>query len=484
MTNPAITTHQRLANFICCGFFSLWAVLLWLRFQNFGYYDWDLAFFAQAQWQLAHGSQWVSLFGTNFFANHANLIAIPITPLYWLFPHAFLLVLLKIASVTIAGWVIFQIAKEKIGGEFALWLMILFFIYPANIFAVLYEFDMESLAPGFLALAYYFYTKDQWKPFLLMLAGAVLIKENIPLVVAMFGLFGLFSKQDKWKWGGVPLILGVLSFLAIIKIIIPACNGKPIGSEHTYINHYAHLGDSLSSVLQNALFHPVLTLKKVLTVNDINWGIDLFGSLLFLPLLAPAALLITAPLWAQHLLSASWQEHSIFFNYSLTLAPFIFFSLIAALAWLQKKIPARMFFIMSCLFMTCLVSLTFHWQGIRTRYAPEYTNKWNTVRQAFLKQIPAKEPVLASFCFLPSLVNRSGLYAFHRIYSKEHNLSGKAFPIPEQVHYALIDLSDPFYTYAVQEDPLFVHERLKRFYQEGQWHIKAKQGPVYLLQRN
>ena len=156
---------------LCLFAFSFWVVLLSYKFTHFGYYDWDLAFFSQGMWNLSHGSGHVSLFDTNFFSNHANLIAYLILPIYRIFPHPLTLVFLKVISYVTAAFVLYVLAKEKLGPVAAILMLWLYLTYPPNVFGLLYEFDFESLAPGLLMLIFYFYVKDHWQGFLICAAG-------------------------------------------------------------------------------------------------------------------------------------------------------------------------------------------------------------------------------------------------------------------------------------------------------------------------
>jgi uncharacterized membrane protein len=479
-----LSENNRLAIDIVVLFVIFWTAALYFKLQNFGYYDWDLAYFCQGMWQLLNGSLHVSLFDKNFFGNHANFIAVLIAPLYKVFPFPLTLLFLKILSVAAAGWVIFRVAVKEIGEQYALWVLLLFFMYAPNIFGILYEFDMESLAPGILALAYYFYYESRWKPFMVMLVLAVLIKENIPLVVAMFGVHGLLTREDKWKWGVCPLVLGMASFFFIVKAAIPFFAGKPAGSAHPYAFLYRHIGASFTDVFFDFLRQPLLFLKKFLYFQDLFWVYDLVGVLLFLPLLAGGVLLLIAPLFLQHFFSSALPEHQIYFFYAMTMAPFIFLALVRALSWVQKRYPAKMIFVMLLLCLLSVFALKRYWVDFQGCYSPENTRQWNEVRRYLLAMIPPDKPVIATFSFLPYLANRKGLYAFHKVYTTKADRKGRFFKVPDNVRWAILDHSDMFYQLRAEDDKDFVKERIDAFFKEGRWVQVAQQGPLFLFRRD
>src|SRR3989338_8628133 len=152
-----------IALILCFFMFFLWSIILSFKYYNFGYYDWDLALYAQAMWNLSHGTPTSSLFGTNFWANHANYIAVALVPFYKIFPHPLTLITLKISSFALGGFLFYRIAKVPVGGLIANILLVIYFIFPANIFMLLHEFDFESLSIAIIFMAFYFQTKENFK---------------------------------------------------------------------------------------------------------------------------------------------------------------------------------------------------------------------------------------------------------------------------------------------------------------------------------
>ena len=134
---------------LCGVTFFAWSLLLSYKYVHFGYNDWDLAFFTQACWQLLHGSQFASITGINYFGDHSYFITLLILPFFALVPHPLTLVLLKLIAFIIAVYLFYKIAYDALGQETALVLMVLYIVFPANIFSVLYEFNPEVLRHRF-----------------------------------------------------------------------------------------------------------------------------------------------------------------------------------------------------------------------------------------------------------------------------------------------------------------------------------------------
>jgi len=143
-----LTKSDAVALGVCVLAYFFWADLLTNKFYSLGYYDWDFDLAAQTMWNLCHGSTRVSLYGTNFLANHSEYFAFLLVPVYSFFQHPLTLIHLNLLSFFGGAFVFYRIAQKNIGSWMAICFMTLFIIHPANIFMLLYEFHFESLAIG------------------------------------------------------------------------------------------------------------------------------------------------------------------------------------------------------------------------------------------------------------------------------------------------------------------------------------------------
>ncbi len=453
-----------------------WIGLLLYKYYSLAFYDWDLAFFSQAMWCLSHGSTYVSLFDTNFFANHANLIAYFLVPVYKVFPHPFTLLVFKLVSFFGASYFLYLIAKEKLGERPALIILLLYYIYAPNIYGLCYEFDFENLAPIFIMLIFYYYKKEDWIAFLISGIFLILIKENLPLIICAYGIHGFLTRKDKIRWGIIPFIIGALSFLSLALIFVPLMAKNGIG-QHPYMGHY-------SVLINDTLKCPRRIFGLLTTVR--NWKLfgHLFAPLMFLPLLSPGILFLAAPIFLQHLLSNSWQEHSIAYGYTMTVAPFVFLAFISTLAFIKQRFSKVVFSLV--LLVTVCLNMTDVLQQMKL-YAIRYMDFNLTAtapqRWQLLKMVPPQSPVIATFNFLPPLSQRSFVYAFHKMYDPEYQNERWSYQLPESVHYALIDFNDSWLKSALKINVLHTKVCLQRFFKSGHWVARKRYGTAVLYQR-
>ncbi len=459
------------AKIFCIFGFFLWFGLLTYKYFNLSYFDWDLAFFSQAMWGISHGTLYVSLFDKNFLSNHANLIAYVLLPFYKLYPHALTLLFFKLVSFFISAYLLYLVAKDKLGERVALLILIFYLIYPANIFGLIYEFDFENMALMFIMMMYYFFMHDRWLGFFISALFLTVVKENMPLVVIFFGLYGLMIKSDKIRWGLIPMLAGALSFYALAFVFVPKMANLSIG-HHPYMAHYSQL-----------MTDPGKTLASLWTNDNEKWLINIMGPLMFLPLTGPRVLFLAAPIIGQHLLSGVPEEHSIRFAYALTLAPFLFLALIDGLAFIKTNSSSLTYYLI--LFLTVIAGadyLMLNMYYIKKQYVNVRLVENAPYRWKLLRMVPPQDPVVATFSFLPELSQRAQLYSFHKLYDEDYQNKDRNFQLPAQVRWALVDYEDSWLMVRVKNDYDFTVRHLRAFLNAG-WVERRRFGDVALYAR-
>jgi len=476
-----------LALALCLLVFSFWIFLLNYKFYHFGYYDWDLAFFSQGMWNLCHGSGYASVFGINIFTNHANLIAYIILPLYKIFPHPLTLVYLKVISYIIAAFVLYLLAKEKLGSSSAMLLLWLYLSYTPNIFGLLYEFDFESLAPGPLMLILYFYVKDRWVGFMICALFLILIKENLPLIILAFSIHALFVKKDKIRWVLIPGTIAIISFYLLVFVYMPLVSGRGIGDEHPYYigNNYRNFGGTIEALLFFPIFHPIKFWFYLMNPLNLSFLDAIFNPLMYLPLAAPGVLFLISPILLQHLLSASPTEHNIRYAYVMTMAPFLFLAIIETFMLFYKKLKREYHLTLILLLTISIIVLDVNFHVFKARFLMSETlNQTNEVirdRWKLVHTIPQDASVVASFSFLAQLSQRKNLYAFYKIYDSNYQNTKWPFKLPSKVEYALIDTHDPWLF--TENKYKLTQARIISFLTSGHWYILKQYGRYILYKR-
>ncbi len=183
------------------------------------------------------------------FGLHANLIFWILAPLYWLWPHPEILLILTSCACAVAGVGLYFFARSKI--ENSWWATIpaiSFWLSPIVQEANLYDFNVLTLATAFFVWMLWAFDKGRIKTGWILLVLAILCKENVPLVMILYGVYLLLKRR--YPLGLQVLLINVLYLIFLDKLFVPFfTHGNGLWASP--INHYTWLGTKLSEVPTN-----------------------------------------------------------------------------------------------------------------------------------------------------------------------------------------------------------------------------------------
>ena len=479
------------AIFLYILFFSC---ITFLKYQSFGYGDFDLAHHAQSMWNIIHGSIHCSILGIDFLGNHAHFILFLAAPIYFVFRHPITLLFLQTFSLAIAAYPIYLIAKDEINNTAGLAITLVYLFYPALWYVNLFEFHPTVFATPFLAFMFYYFRKQNFKRFVLFIILSLLCQENIPLIIVPFGIYALFAclvrdkvtigaKRDL-KWGLTPILLGSVWFLAIVGWVLPHFNQDTI----QFFSLYSHMGNSIPEIAKFVIIHPFEVIKIIFTRQKIIYLAHLFMPLSFFPLFDARILIIFLPLF-QHLLSLRPTEHTICYHYAAEMIPFIFISAIYGIKRFLK-IPYIKTHLHQGVFISAIITIAIvsnisllphiYLMGDLKQFKKD---RWDHQKEKFLTMVPGNASIVATFEFLPRLSHRKNLYSFHHISMGFHTLSKKSYRLPQTTGYALLDFND-YLTFKSFYRPGISDVNLRNFISKNNWGVLDMSGSIVLLKKN
>lgn len=393
-----------------------------LRYDNYYTGRFDLGNMAQTVWNTVHGN--IFLFtnpdGTenvSRLAFHADFVLILLAPFYALWQDPRMLLLIQTVVTAAGAFFVYAIARDvlkskNLGVVFAF----TYLINPSLERANLYDFHAVTLATTFFLAAVYFLLKKRLWLVVVFLLLAAITKEQVWLIVALFGLWILIGYR-KYLLGAALTVIGVGMFYFLISYAIPQASP---GTEHFALSYFAAFGDTPAEVLRTILFSPGTVLQAIWTPTRIDYFEQILSPYGYLSLLFPFFLIFAGPDLGINLLSSNPQLHQIYYQYTATITPFIVISAIYGV-WVIKKLPLlnskysviNVFLGMYILFMSVYAAYLYGpLPGAKNSNLDMFTKPLEdrAYVDTYLSQIPQEYSVAASNSLGSHLAHRDYIY--------------------------------------------------------------------------
>lgn len=318
-------TERRLLAGAIAAYSAGFAALSMLRHRAFETGRFDLGNMVQAVWATAHGHPLAvtDLHGDQFtrLGAHVDPILVLFAPLWWLWPSPNLLLTVQAVAVALGAVPVFKLARKHLGDErAALGFALAYLLLPAVQWLTLNEFHPVALACPLLLWAFWFLDQDRLVAFAATALLAATTKEEIPLVLAGFGVWYAITHRKR-PAGAAIAGAGVAWTLFAVRVVIPHFND---GAESSFYSRYSEIGGSPGGVLHTAVHDPGALLSTAFDHSGAHYLLQLLLPLGGLFLLAPLVAAAALPELAINLLSATPPQRSIHFHYTAgTIAPLV-----------------------------------------------------------------------------------------------------------------------------------------------------------------
>ena len=308
------------------------AALSVLRQDAFAAGRFDLGNMVQAVWSTAHGHllQVTDLQGDQVsrLGAHVDPILALFAPLWWIWSSPNMLLVVQAVGVGLGAIPVYWLARKHLRSARAgLGFALVYLAYPATGWLTLNEFHPVALATPLLLFAFWFLDEDRLVPFAVFAVAAAACKEEIPFVIAGFGVWYAVSRR-RWIEGGAIAVLGVAWAAVATTVVIPHFNH---GQTSDFYTRYSEVGGSPGGIVKTAFTHPGRLAHAAFTGRDLHYALQLLWPLAFLPLLSPLVLVAALPELAINVLSAVTTQTSIHFHYTAGLiAPLVIAAIFGA----------------------------------------------------------------------------------------------------------------------------------------------------------
>ncbi len=444
---------KKILLFLTITYIIVFSIFCLYKYFSFNYIGLDLAIFNQVFYNTSQGNLFgLTIHPHSYLGDHFAIILPFLLPVYYIIKSPVILLILQSFILGLSVWPLYLIARKKLSPFLSLFIGTLYLlnVFIHNINA--YEFHIITLAIFFLFFTFYFYLDKKFGLFLLFLSISLLVREDISLVIIMFGVLSAIEKR-KWQWIITPLILGIGWFLFSMKM-----TGVISGyGQYKFILYYGWLGNDIKSIILGILNHPWQVIKHFLSLNNLSFTIGIFIPFAFLPLLRPKYLLPSLLIFFQIIFLSSAGALALEIHYTSLFIPFLFISLIFVFEKIfykenrskilnflkrEKTIFLTIFFLIT-LYSTLVIGPAFYFVKDLINY-PEIKEEIS-LRNYFVKKVPEGVAVATSFHFLPHLSSREKIYSLSYQYLGHKQYSDYEYKIPGDTEYLLFDYTDFLY---------------------------------------
>ncbi len=266
--------------------------------------------------------------GFSRFAIHFEPMLFPVSLSYLIWSGPKTLLVLQTLVVASGAFPAFWLARLRLRNELAaVAIALVYLLYPAQQQATIFEFHAVTFTASLLLFTLYFmYTRQTvWLFIFAILSMAC--KEEIPLVIAFFGLWTMIFQQ-RWR-SGIALILLATGWIGVT--LWAYHHFSPTG--HPLLaSRYGYLGNGPIEILRNVVLNPInLIYQHILESSHRVYVRILLAPVGYLPLLAPWILVLAVPSIAINLFSTDPNQYLGIFHYSAEIVPVLIFAPIEAI---------------------------------------------------------------------------------------------------------------------------------------------------------
>lgn len=496
------------AIFLYILFFSL--VSFW-KYNHYLYNALDLAIYNQTFYNTSLGYWFkLSIHPPTYLGDHFEPLIFLLSFIYSLWRDPRMLLFFQSFILGISAWPVYLIAREVFKNYqsknfYALIAGLFFLVNPFTQNINLFEYHMLPWAIFFVLFTFYFYQKKLFLPFFIFIILSFLVREDVPLVIFMFGpiyLIDFWKKQKNlrlkikdWLWVLTPMILSVIWFVAALKVIT-FFNSD---SSYKFLHYYSWIGNSWGDIFINILKHPLKVFLHLITIGNMEMVLGFLFAFLFLPLIFPRYLILAAGVLCQIVLGAPGGSELIFkIHYSSLFLPALIISSLYGVEIFIKKRKERHFISINqerkkefflivyfketyrilnqekeLLVVILVVAAVFFnltlgpLAGLARDYLKDFKEE-KIIKNSLVNQISPESSVIASYGFLSNLSSRRNVFSLNYVFIGKKQMSEQPYILPKEIDWLAVDFDD-FLAFQLQ------YQKEKEFeedYQSGPSSIK------------
>lgn len=308
------------------GFFFSFSLLRYLTWHSAIL---DLGVYDHKTWLISTQASWAQAWRASV-SDHFQPILLLYALLYSLYPSPVVLLLCQSLAMASAIMPLYLLTTQRLRIRLAGILVAgLYLLYPAVEFNALFDFHPDHLAIPLLLWAFYLAERSHPIGAICFAALTSFLKEPFFLTTSFFGLYlAIRYKQH---------LLGLGSFALSLALF---CSIIFVNPHLSNVEGLRYLRESAVDVVETPFRGPIAVLGRMIAPYKLSYLYFHFGSLAFIPLLAPLQLLPALPSFLVSLLSATRLHSDPTSHYSAGAIASIFVALLYGISWIERKVPS------------------------------------------------------------------------------------------------------------------------------------------------
>jgi uncharacterized membrane protein len=325
---------------------TLWVVvvtrLVVHRHNMFATFDFDLGIHDQSLWLLSKGRWFNTVCGLPVFGHHAMFMYYLLVPFVWLGGGPNLWNTFQVLALGLAAIPVFLVARRATKSHvMALGFAVAWLLLPTVTYLAWETFHPETMAIPFLLMGYHYATtrpdgagRHVTRHNLITVAwfaAAMLWKEDISL--AVMGIAVLLILRKRLRFGLALLGGAALYFLVFAVWMVPTLAGET----SAYGMLYGDLGKTPFEVARTSLTEPSLFFRRLSDNNALGYVGQLAAPLGFLPLAAPAVILMGVPQFFINILTTADFTWAMMYHYQAVPIVAMILGAIETTGWITRR---------------------------------------------------------------------------------------------------------------------------------------------------
>lgn len=387
------------------------------------------------------------MLGRSFFSEYFSPLLLFIIPVYYLYASPIVLLISQALVTALSGYYIYKLAALEIKNNLIPILIMIAYLGNKSLMeGFWFDFHIEMFEPLFIIGVFYFYKirRRFWYWFFLMFA--IMCKEDVAIYTFVLGLYILIFERGV-KTGIQTCIVSLMWALLAWKIIIPISYPEARHLSH-FLSRWSAFGNTYTEIAINIIKRPWFILSKLFSKPSV----ELFYSVLFLPLLSPTRFIMIIPPLLLNLTSNFEMQTNLTLHYSVPIIPFLWIASIYGL----KKVHNKSLSIFMA-FLVCIINFG-HYKFYRID-SHVFTG------YKIIKIIPDEVPISVQSCFAPHISYRKGIWIFPKVENAEYiliNTGRSCWPLYSKGEF---------------------YKELKKYLYSNQWEILVDEDGYKLLKK-